>query len=138
MAELEEAYGKEITEGRAAIYFKELRVYPIMEIEEAINRAIHEQDFFPPVSMLIRFIEEQREEKRNQWPIFSMTALEYKEEWPTVPPEKLQAIIKPLMDKWKIQEQLPEEERRKRREESRVKLEDQKRILKVEFGGNRV
>jgi hypothetical protein len=42
MAKLEEAYGKEITEGRAAIYFENLQVYSIAEIEEAVNRAIRE------------------------------------------------------------------------------------------------
>jgi len=66
MVMLEEAYGKEMTEGRAAIYFEHLRIYSIPEIEGAVNRAIREREFFPTVATLIKFIEEDHKGRRER------------------------------------------------------------------------
>jgi hypothetical protein len=132
MAKLEEAYGKEITEGRAAVYFENLQMYSIAEIEGAVNRAIREETFFPTVAMLINLIEEQREEKGERW---STIQLDYREEDRLSPEEARKGFemiykkIEEVIQKDSEKERIAKEEKKRRWEERKKKLLDQKAIV---------
>lgn len=125
MVKLEEAYGKEMTEGRAAIYFENLRGYSIGEIEGAVNQAILEQEFFPTVARLIRLLEEQREEKGERW---STLYLKHKEE-SRLSPEEAKKGLEMIYKRLAETDQKAAEEQKRAKEEKKTKEEDRKRVL---------
>ncbi len=118
MAKLEEAFGREMTEGRGGIYFENLHSYRIAEIDAAVNRAIREQEFFPSVATLINFIKEQRQEERERWPSIG---LEYKEEdRPELSSEEAKKLIKGICEK------MDEAARKTAKEERKAEAEKKK------------
>lgn len=68
MKKLSLAVDKPIGEERTLIYFEQLHTYPIEEIQVAVDRAIHEEEYsqIAPVGKLIRYIEEAREAERGK------------------------------------------------------------------------
>lgn len=128
MKKLAVATGKEMPEARTLIYFEHLHTYTIEEIQAAVNQAIHEEEFsvIPTVGKLIRYIEDARREKAGRWP-----QLEFKEEWPTTPPERVKELIQPFYDKLAKQEKaLSEAEREEAWKKNKEKLLKQADLVK--------
>lgn len=128
MKKLAVAMGKEMPEARTLIYFEHLHTYTIEEVQAAVDEAIHEEEFsvIPPVGKLIKFIEESKTERRERWP-----RLEFKEEWPTTPPERVKELIQPFYDNLAKQEkELSEAERQERWKKNKEKLLKQADIVK--------
>lgn len=128
MKKLTIAFDKQMSEARLVIYFEHLSSYSIEDIQHAVNRAIHEEEFsvIPPVGKLIKFIEESKAERRERWP-----RLEFKEEWPTTPSERVRELIQPFYDKLAKQEKaLSEAEREEAWKRNKEKLLKQADLVK--------
>jgi len=83
----------ELTQERGVIYFEDLHVYPIELIEIVFERARKEIKFFPQISEIIKFIEEEKERASER----SMQIPYIKEE--RVPIEKQKAAIKLIYER---------------------------------------
>ena len=128
MKKLAMAVDKEMGEGRYLIYFEQLHPYSIEEIQAAVDQAIHDEEYnvIPAVGKLIRYIEEAREERREHWP-----RLEFKEEWPTILPERLRELIQPFYDKLEKQKrELSPRERETKWKDNKEKLQKQISLVK--------
>lgn len=132
MTKLAMSVDKEMGEERSLIYFEQLRKYKIEEIQAAVNQAIHDNEFnlIPTVGKLIRYIEDNREERREKWP-----RLEHLEKWPEISDERLkellQTIYKELEGKGQV---LSGEEREKKWKENKERLQKQISLVKQNAG----
>lgn len=107
MKKLSIAADKPMGEARTLIYFEHLHVYSMEEVQAAVNRAIHEEEYsqIAPVGKLIRYIEEERETQRNT--MRSRTDLIEIENNPgAISPERAKQIIKEVNAK--IREIVPD------------------------------
>lgn len=130
MLKLAMAVDREMGEERILIYFEQLHVYSIEEIQVAVNQAIHDEEFsvIPPVGKLIRIIEDARKEKGERWPALR---LEHFEKWPEITNERVKELIQPFYDKLnKIEEELSPEEREERWKRNREKLKVQGNLVR--------
>jgi hypothetical protein len=123
--------GKEFSEQRVAIYLEHLQSYSLEDIWEAVKKAIHEETYsqIPPVGKIIAMIEETNEEKTERWP-----RLEFKEEWPDTPIEKVRQLIQPFYDKLEKQKKSSEEERQTKWKDSKDRLQKQISLVKRNVG----
>jgi len=128
MKKLAMAFDKVMGEARTLIYFEHLHIYNIEEIQAAVNQAIHEEEYsvIPPVGKLIRYIEDARAESRERWP-----QLEFKEEWPMTPPERVRELIQPFYDKLANQEKELRERRETLWEKNKEILRGQTNLVKL-------
>lgn len=125
MKKLAMAVDKVMGEERYFIYFEQLHKYPIEEIQVAVDQAIHDEEFsvIAPVGKLIRYIEDAREERRLR---FRPVMIEHEERWPEVSEEVREKYIKPLMKKFRMDEE-------KTREEKETQWKDRKEELKSQL-----
>lgn len=140
MKKLSLAVDKPIGEARTLIYFEHLHAYSIEEIQAAVNRAIHEEEYpqIPPVGKLVRYIEEEREETRRG--SFLMESAAFLEERPQSREEgKTQAVKVLRMIDTKISE-IEGKEKEKRGLEWEVKkkiLKDQAKLITLNSKGEK-
>lgn len=123
MKKLAMAVDKEMGEERFLIYFEQLHIYRIEEIQAAVDQAIHDEEYnvIPTVGKLIRLIEDARRENREQWPTLK---LEYLENWPTISDERLKELVRPFYEK------IDKQKKELSPEESEARSEEKKKILK--------
>ena len=120
------AVDREMGEERYLIYFEKLHIYQIEEIQDAVDKAIHYEEYnvIPAVGKLIRYIEDERRERGGQYNTFQ---IESKPE--DLPPGRLKELLKPLQDKFAALEK-KEREERELRQKNKEKLKKQAEILK--------
>jgi len=140
MKKLSLAVDKPIGEARTLIYFEHLHAYSIKEIQEAVDRAIHEEEYsqIAPVGKLVRYIEEGREEtRRGSFLIESAVLLEERSQ--TREEGKAQAVEALRLVNTKISE-IEGKEKEKRELEWEVKkkiLKDQAKLITLNPRGEK-
>lgn len=127
MRKLAMAVNQEMGKERHLIYFEQLHGYRIEEIQAAVDRAIHDEEFsvVTPVGKLIRYIEEARREGSED---LGAIQIQYRER--EITSERLKELLKPLYDKWGMSIEPTEEERRAQWEERKRKLKAQANLVK--------
>jgi len=125
------AVDKEMGEERYIIYFEQLHVYQIEEIQAAVDQAIHDEEYnvIPTVGKLIRLIEDGRRENKERWPTLK---LEHFENWPTISNERLKELVQPFYDKFnEIDKELSPEDREMRSKEKKEILKHQAKLINL-------
>jgi hypothetical protein len=131
MKKLAMAVDKEMGEERYLIYFEQLHVYQIEEIQAAVDQAIHDEQYnvIPAVGKLIRIIEDAREERSERWPVLK---LEHFEDWPTISDERLKELVRPFYEKLdKQKKEFSTGEREARAEENKKILRQQAKLINL-------
>ncbi|MEM5872111.1 MAG: hypothetical protein QW051_04525 [Candidatus Aenigmatarchaeota archaeon] len=129
MGKLAIAFRENLTPEQGKIYLEYLQGFGIEEIEKAIDRAIRELKFFPKISELIEFIEEENQYLSN-YEIKQL--LWYSEIDNEITPEgqkRIEECIKQIWSKWNEEEAKKEEERKLNFEKRREELKKQFKII---------
>jgi len=134
MKKLEAAVDKVMGEERMLIYFEQLHKYSIDQIQEAVDMAIHDEEYsqITPVGKIIRYIEEIKEAKWKQYKPICID-FELKTRMLTREENREEAIKALKFITEKIQKlEVQEADQRKKRWEIRKKIIDsQKNLLRI-------
>lgn len=128
MKKLAESVEKIMGEGQLLIYFEQLCRYQIGEIQTAVNEAIRGNLFsvIVPVGKLIRYIEDVR---RERWEQYNPFQIEFKRD--EISSERLRELLKPFRDKLAMAEDREREERELKWQKNKEKLQGQTKLVKL-------
>lgn len=126
MAVLGTAYKEQIPKERAKLYFEFLRDYPIEKLSQAVEDHIKTSNWFPKIAELIdKMMDKPVTIDLSYWPEFKSINGNQK----MLTHEESAEAIQKINERIEAQEKKEADDRQRRFDENKKKLQDQKKIL---------